>query len=291
MQEKTNPMSFTTNPNGNVIQSPFRYPGGKGFMTNYLVDQIEQMQGVCDYAEPYAGGAGAAILLLSRGQVQRVRINDFDRRIYAAWSAMVHENDRFLETLASIRVDINEWHRAANIVKNPNLATSLFDLGFSTFFLNRTNRSGIIIGAGPIGGFQQQGNWKIDARFGRQSLIERIEWLGLNRDNIVLSNKDGLEFLRNCSKRNYAHKTLFFVDPPYVVAGSKLYFNSMTEKKHHLLGKFLQSQSLKHWLLTYDQAPLIEAIYGDSCIQNIEVVYSLQAKRKQSEFLISPQVS
>ncbi len=260
-------------------------------MANYLADQIATMQDVCDYAEPYAGGSGAAISLLSRGLVERIRINDLDARIYAAWSAMIYNNDRFLEKLSSIRVNMVEWHKAANIVKNPDLAKSTFELGFATFFLNRTNRSGIIIGAGPIGGLQQTGAWKIDARFGRQSLMDRVEWLGLNRHNIVLTNQDGSNFLRNASRCKYADKTLFFVDPPYVVAGGKLYLNTMDTQKHRRLGKLLQSGVLKHWLLTYDQAPLIEEIYQRSNIQDFEVAYSLQTKRKQPEFLIAPRLN
>ena len=46
------------------------------------------------------------------------------------------------------------------------LEAGTLGLGFSTFFLNRTNHSGILNG-GMIGGKAQTGDWKLDARFNR----------------------------------------------------------------------------------------------------------------------------
>ena len=66
---------------------------------------------------------------------------------------------------------MKEWEKQKRIYENTR---SEFLLGFATFFLNRTNYSGVITG-GPIGGFEQKGQWKIDARFNKKSLIDRIE--------------------------------------------------------------------------------------------------------------------
>jgi DNA adenine methylase len=269
--------------------TPFRYPGGKAFIAETLKAKIEDWIGVgAEYAEPFAGGAGAAIRLLADGVVSRVRINDADARIYSAWSAMLHETDRFLEALENCDVTIEEWHKQAALVKDPSKAASGFDLGFATFFLNRTNRSGIILGAGPIGGYQQSGSWKLDARFNKKALARRIEWLGRNASKIKISGKDGITFLQHASRCNYAERTFFFIDPPYVAAGSRLYLNAMNERKHRRLATFLQTGAIRHWLVTYDQSPIIDEAYRCSDQSLLEVPYSLQARRKQGERLVMP---
>ena len=282
-------MVKTDNP-GKIYQSPFRYPGGKGFLWEHLETQIQKM-GVDrpEYAEPYAGGAGAAIKLLSAGIVKRIRINDADLRIYSAWSAILDETERFIETIDETTINIENWKRFAEIVKNPNLAKSQFELGFATFFLNRTNRSGIILGAGPIGGYAQTGEWKLDARFNKSNLIKRVHWLGQKADQVILSNLDGLSYLRRAGRAAYCKRTLFFVDPPYVGAGGRLYLNLMTENKHRALGRYLEEGSIPHWVVTYDHCPLIEEIYANSTQTDLNVVYSLQNKRKQRELLINSQ--
>ena len=68
---------------------------------------------------------------------------------------------------------MEEWNRQRNICLTRNNKYS-FELGFATFYMNRTNRSGIIKG-GVIGGMDQSGTWKMDARFKREELIRRIE--------------------------------------------------------------------------------------------------------------------
>lgn len=272
----------------NQGQSPFRYPGGKAFLFSYLKEEIEKVStdGSFEYAEPYAGGAGAAIKLLHNGIVRKIRINDADIRIYAAWKSMIEETDRFVSSLHDCEVSVKAWKLHAEIVKNPYSAKNIFDIGFSTFFLNRVNRSGIIIGAGPIGGLEQNGNWKIDARLNKKALTEKILWIGKNAERIKLSNLDGLMYLRNASSRKYNDKTFYFIDPPYVGAGNSLYLNLMNEKKHRQLGQFLESGSLKHWTMTYDDCPLIHEIYSNFNVSNLQVIYSLQTKRKQNELLI-----
>lgn len=269
--------------------TPFRYPGGKGFLAKVLQEKIKAWVGEgAEYAEPFAGGAGAAIRLLADETVSRVRINDADIRIFSAWEAMLVENERFLETLDQCDLSMEQWYRCADLVRNPQNAKSRFDLGFATFFLNRTNRSGIILGAGPIGGYEQKGTWKLDARFNKTALSERIAWLGERSNRIIVTQRDGISFLREASRRRYAARTFFFIDPPYVAAGSRLYLNAMTDRKHERLASFLQAGAIPHWLVTYDQCPLIDDAYNQSGLSIVEVPYSLQARRTEGERLVVP---
>ena len=271
--------------------TPFRYPGGKAFLCPEIERRIDGCAPVRPkfYAEPYAGGAGAAIKLLATNAVERIYLNDFDWRIYSAWQSIIAQPARFIDRIGSIGLDVETWQTQREIVYEADSnRDDPFDVGFAAFFLNRTNRSGIIVGAGPIGGYGQTGTWKIDARFPRTALAARVKWISEQADRIVLSNKDGLQFLRETSAA-VGMDTYFFIDPPYVNAGSRLYMNAMSEMLHLNLAKFLiTTKQMPNWLVTYDDAPLVREAYRDAIIEDLGVKYSLQRKRAASELLIAP---
>ena len=268
--------------------TPFRYPGGKAFLADVLEERIAAKGCVDTYAEPYAGGAGAAIELLARGTVKRLVLNDFDRRVHAAWWAMLTRTDEFVERVASVPVTLETWHACRALVEANSREADKFELGFATYFLNRTNHSGVIIGAGPIGGYQQTGKWLIDVRWYRETMIKRILWLGERRGSIELRNEDGLAFLKSYEADRASH-TFFFIDPPYVQAGAKLYMNAMNDLKHRDLANFLTgSDSPPHWLVTYDDCELINDAYRTANITSLPVRYSLRRKRTEHEVCVVP---
>jgi DNA adenine methylase len=268
--------------------SPFRYPGGKAFLYKYLLNRVKALPAEPRYyAEPFCGGAGAAVILLKLGAVYQIHLNDADPKVYAAWKAILDEAERFAEAILRTAVDLATWHTSRQIVESAS--NTSFELGFATFFLNRTSRSGIVSGAGPIGGYDQRGNWKIDARFNRHALIERVRWLGSMKDRIKLTQEDGLTFLSRSPGRLPIDQTLFFVDPPYVTAGGRLYLNEMNEAKHIALSDMLQNENLPHWVMTYDDHPLIRNLYRERTIRDLAVTYSLQNKRKEREIIINDQ--
>lgn len=269
--------------------SPFRYPGGKGFIAP-IIDQLISAGGLRDvvYIEPFAGGAAAGLKLLSTGAVARIILNDLDYRIYSAWHSIVHETDRFLVRLADTRITIDTWYAFRTFVEEATSDTDSFELGFSTFILNRTNRSGILLGSAPIGGYDQTGNWKIDARLNRDALAKRIEWIGNNRKYIELSNADAVSLISKSMRDGDKKNLFYFIDPPYVAAGSRLYFNGMNETSHRLLSKKISELAIPNWLMTYDDHPLIGELYAAQHIGRIETVYSLNRKRKEREVVVFP---
>jgi DNA adenine methylase len=268
--------------------TPFRYPGGKAFLADMLEERIAAAGGISTYAEPYAGGAGAAVELLARGCVQAITLNDLDFRIYAAWLAILDRTDDFVRKIRSTPVTMESWYACRDIVMAGHSAADQFELGFATFFLNRTNHSGVILGAGPIGGYNQTGKWLIDARYYTDTLVRRVEWLGQRRSQIAISNEDGLAFLRSFDGEA-ADSMFFFIDPPYVKAGVKLYLNAMSDLKHRDLALFLtRSGHLNHWLVTYDDCQLINDVYSSAAIDRLPVRYSLHRKRMEHEICVVP---
>ena len=271
--------------------SPFRYPGGKSFLTGYLAAAVQELPTDQDahYLEPYCGGAGAALGLLAQNAVSKVHINDSDIRVYSAWRAMLADNERFINELRSRPATIETWHECREIVSQTPNGYS-FELGFATFFINRTSRAGIVLGSGPIGGYAQEGNWKIDARYYPETISKRLKWLGGKAAQIELSNEDGIAFLKRKSKQLRSHPALYFIDPPYVKAGGRLYLNAMDEQKHRELAEFLKDEMRGKWVLTYDNHPLIRELYHSCSIRLLQVNYSLSQTRKEAELMVEPYI-
>ena len=269
--------------------SPLRYPGGKAALASLLTQFIEAngLRG-CAYFEPFAGGAGAALQLLLEGVVSELRLNDLDARIHAFWQAALDEHDRFVDMIMTVELSLDEWRRQRDICLHPNLHDT-FDLGFAAFYLNRCNRSGILLSSAPIGGYSQEGTWRIDARFYRQTLADRISKLAEQRENIHLSNDDALRFLaKNLPVSNRPEQAFVYLDPPYVSNGNRLYMNNYQARNHGKLAHHLRRQRAVNWVVSYDDTQLIRRLYEDCTVSDIPLRYSLQQKKETKELLITP---
>ncbi len=270
------------------LASPLRYPGGKSRLAPFL-GRIIKANRLVDpvYFEPYAGGAGAALSLLFAERVSRIVLNDRDRCVYAFWRAALNQTDRFLELLDSTPLTIREWRRQRQVYLHPR-GESLLRLGFATFFLNRCNRSGIIGTGGPIGGLEQRGKWKLDARFNRETLRERIEKVELFRDRIEFHDMDAIHFLRSVVRPiiRRGAAALTYLDPPYYSKARDLYLDSYTHADHATLARFLGRSRFFKWIMTYDNVPEIRALYGKHPQLPFDLDYSLYERRSGSELLI-----
>lgn len=217
-----------------------------------------------NYAEPYAGGAGLALRLLFEGYVEHIYINDLDRSIYAFWKSILDRPKEFCEWIEDIDVSIENWNKYKSIQK---MDVDDFELAKSTFFLNRTNISGVIKG-GVIGGQQQKGKYKIDARFNKKDLINRIHKIASIRDRVTVSNLDGLSFINKLNKRQ--EEIFIYLDPPYYQKGADLYMNFYSEKDHKKLSKHVHRMK-KKWMVSYDNQDFILNLYAE---QN-KIIYKL----------------
>ncbi|EXI76528.1 MAG TPA: DNA adenine methylase [Candidatus Accumulibacter phosphatis] len=267
--------------------SPLRYPGGKGCLSDFLSDLLEINQLIgCDYFEPYAGGAGAGLNLLCTGRVRAVHINDADPRVHALWCALLDENERFIDQIQSVTLNVEEWRRQHAICAAGD-SVDRFALGFAAFYMNRCNRSGVLKGAGPIGGLHQSGEWRLDARFNRVDLVARVRVLGELRDRIHVTGLDAIEFLKQEFPVDRA-RAFVYADPPYLVRGRKLYLNGYGPGDHAELARYLGTQRVLPWLVSYDDEPLIRDLYAEHQIDILPIRYSLQRKRAAHELLIAP---
>lgn len=252
-------------------------------MASYIAKLISvQNPRPSDYAEPFAGGAGAALRLLVDEEVSRVHLNDLNPGIAAFWRCVFWKTEEFADRIESEEVNIEAWRRHAEVYANPCRYEDI-ELGFSTFFLNRCNRSGIL-DARPIGGLDQSGKWKIDARFNRESLAYRVRFLGQYRERVSVTQLDAREFLRSIE---LSHERFFvYIDPPYLAQGDDLYLDSLKPNDHAQLASLLRSSPLR-WLLTYDtQEWIINDLYVGMRALEFDLAHTAQVQHVGTEYAI-----
>lgn len=265
-----------------LTDTPLRYPGGKTQLTPFVLELMREndlLQSV--YCEPFAGGAGIACRLLLNGNVAEVWINDIDPAIHAFWYSVLHDTDALCDRIMSARLDMSEWYKQRSI--QTHSAAKRLDLAFATFYLNRTNRSGILRG-GVIGGKEQKGNYLLDCRFDRTELVRKIRRIAVYRDQVVLACMDARTYISSTLKKLPAH-ALVNVDPPYYNAGPDLYTNSYKHEDHVALA--LAVRAMPHrWILTYDDTPEIQKMYTGLTQYRKTLNYYAQVKRLAAELLV-----
>lgn len=266
-----------------MFYSPLRYPGGKGKLEAFmelLIEKTGHLGGI--YIEPFAGGAGIALELLEKNIVNEIAINDLDKGIYSFWKAILTETDRFINDIRTIPLTINEWNRQRTILDDD--CRYSYELGFATFYLNRTNRSGIIRG-GVMGGIEQSGSWRMDARFNRNELINRIIKIARRKRDIHVYNKDVNSFVQNYLPR-YEDNSFVYFDPPYFEKGKQLYLNFFSYDDHVRIERMINNLVNCDWVITYDDVPEIVEIYQEHIMRRFDLNYSAAVKRKASEIII-----
>jgi DNA adenine methylase len=267
-----------------VTDSPLRYPGGKTQMKNFIVDLLKQNALIgSTYIEPFAGGAGLAVSLLYNKMVRKIHINDLDITIYYLWTSILNNTECFIRLINETPITMEEWYRQKEIHINYELYSPL-QVGFSTFFLNRTNVSGIITG-GPLGGKQQTSKNKLDCRFNKANLIKKIQKIASYKDFITVTNEDASFFIDDYISNMNPNETFIFFDPPYYQQGKNLYSNYYGHKDHLTLCNKIKSLRDYYWITTYDLSREIEKMYQNQRKKIYTLNYSANNKRKAEELL------
>lgn len=262
--------------------SPLRYPGGKAKLAPLIQLIIKNQEAPVDtYIEPFAGGAGVALHLLFTGSVNKIIINDFDPAIYALWRQIITNPTKLCSQIETAQCTIEEWKKQKSIISNENSPSD--KLAFATLFLNRTSRSGIL-GAGPIGGFSQNGEYKLDARFNKQTLIDRITAISNYSAQIEVLNLEVRELL--ASKVVETCGTFIYLDPPYYINGNRLYLNSLDDSDHKEISEAISNLPIHSWVLTYDNCSRVQQLYKDMYRRELTIHYTAASHSKGTELLI-----
>lgn len=273
----------TIDQQGGAFITPLRYPGGKGRLGPWLA-QVMRHNKISGgwYVEPYAGGAGAALFLLMRGYVDHIVINDADPVVFAFWKAATEHSNDLVAKVRTTPVTMRTWERQKAVIESPG-AHDVVEVGFAAFFLNRTNRSGIL-SAGVIGGKDQNGPWKLDARYNKEDLSQRISKIGSMSKHITVLGMDALDLLTDVAP-GFPSKCLVYLDPPYFVKGSLLYRNHYQPEDHASIAHCVV-QADYPVIVTYDDCPEVRRLYAGLDAAQFSLHYSTHlARPKTSEVL------
>lgn len=263
--------------------SPLRYPGGKAKLAEFVGRLMaEQPARPTRYVEPFAGGGGVGLRLLIDEHVDEIVLNDLNPGVAAFWRALFESPELLVELIRERPVTVDEWHRQRSIYQTAT--SSDLSRGFATLFLNRTNRSGIL-DARPIGGFDQNGAWKIDARYNVEGLVARVTTLARYASRVTVAQEDGV----GLTERELEQRQVFvYADPPYLVQGDRLYLDAMSDAGHSELARVLR-QGPAQWLLTYDADPRIkDDLYAGFRCAQFSMTHSAGIQRTGFEFAVFP---
>ncbi len=265
--------------------SPLRYPGGKGKLSQFIAKTIldNELSG-CEYVEPFVGGGAVALYLLLNGIVSHIHINDIDPSIYSFWVHAINNTDALINLVENTPINIEEWRKQKVVQKNKEDLIGTLELAFSTLFLNRTNRSGILW-AGPIGGQNQIGQWKLDCRFKKENITRQLRRLAAYREKISIYQLDAKQILQRLASKNKAH--FFYIDPPYYLKGQSLYLNSFDHIDHENLAQTIRTLP-SSWLVSYDDVPEILDLYAAYGKIEYGIQYSVQKKYQGREVIFYP---
>lgn len=264
--------------------SPLRYPGGKAKLYPFF-KQLVADNNINTFVEPFAGGSGCALGLLLNRDVDSIVLNEYDVAVYAFWWAVLNKPDELVELIKGAVFSLEEWKKQKAIYKRQD-ASNLLQLGFATLYLNRVNRSGIL-SAGLIGGLQQTGDYKMDARFNKQAIIKKVQAIAAYSEKIVLTSKDAPQFLVDYieNRKEDISSTLSFIDPPYYEKGGQLYPLAFKHNDHIVLSSVMKEVDGKNgrYIITYDNHSVINELYSGFESLLFYLNYSVAGSRKQSE--------
>lgn len=263
--------------------SPLRYPGGKNKLSSFIAKICLDNKINGHYVEPYSGGAAVALFLLLEGFVEKITINDKDKSIYAFWHSVLNNTNKLCNLIENAELNIPEWRKQKEIQANKEKA-DLLSLGFSTFYLNRTNRSGII-NAGVMGGIEQNGNYLMDCRFNKVELIQRIRNISKHKKNIRLYRKDAIKLIDKIQEEAKNENIIFYFDPPYYLKASSLYMNHYDKDDHEMVSDKIKAIKNIKWIVSYDNVPEIQKLYSDYPKKEFSFKHTAYESREGKEIM------
>lgn len=272
--------------------SPLRYPGGKGRMAAALADLFLAQFGLMDveiWVEPFAGGAGAGLHLLEQGVVEEIWLTEKNPALAAFWRTVVTNGNELTAQVRACQPDMDIWHNSRDVVAAAENGETIdqVELALAALVINRCSRSGMVNArVGPIGGKNQNGRWHLRSRWNADGLADRIDWIWRHECQVRVSEGDGIERIAELDGSiGIEEELMLFVDPPYLVAGNRIYAAGMSFDDHKNLAYALE-HSAARWLLTYDADERIPDLYPGRRILAYEIAYSANRRRIDEEYAV-----
>lgn len=250
-----------------VCHSPLRYPGGKRRLAPFVADLLRASGGpVGTFVEPFAGGASVGLHVLGTGLAQRVVLGERDPLVAAFWRVASRDADWLVDRIRRSRPTLDEWNRLRASAPRSDRAKA-----WKALFLNRTSFSGILSRtAGPIGGQSQTSAYDIGCRFPVDTLVRRVRQVAAMGDRIDVVETGWEATLLAAT----APGAFVYLDPPFYRKADRLYRYCFTARDHTALRDAVARLDAP-FLLSYDAAPEIEALYGGVAhVHRVELLYA-----------------
>lgn len=267
-----------------VVPCIFRYPGGKSKRLRPIRRNLDPLlKDARLYAEPFWGGGSVGLSVAKDYPDIEIWLSDLDEYISSFWDALVSGTDEEFQRLLDFIRQVPTIELFKELRQSP--PKDKIERAYHAVFFNRCTFSGISR-SGPLGGWQQDGLYKIGDRYNRERIItDCAEARTLLRGRTTVFNKDAVELIREVPD-----DAVLFIDPPYVQKGKSLYRKFFEPKQHRALMDVLRGRT--RWVTTYDKTPEVEALYSWATLSEMDAKYSIRSFNKShaatSEYIITP---
>lgn len=259
-------------------RSPFRYPGGKTWLVPYLRLWLRSKRiSVHELAEPFAGGAIIGLTAAFEGLANKVTLVELDPDVASVWRTILGRGGQSLaERIASFKPTADSVKRILN-----SKPSSVKDRAFATILRNRVQRGGILAPGAGLMKYGENGKG-LTSRWYPATLQKRILDILRLRDRIRFIQGDGLTYIE---KSLHRRKVTLFIDPPYTIAGRRLYRHSdIDHEKLFALAKRLAGD----FLMTYDDSSEIRQLIVRFRFDCETVAMKNTHNTRMTELLIGP---
>lgn len=266
-------------------RSPLRYPGGKTWLIPHVRAWLKSRAQVPRLlVEPFAGGGIVSLTAVMEGLATRSLMTELDPDVAAFWEAVLKHNAELCDLVRAFRPTRTAVERMAT--RTP---TTVLEHGFRTLVLNRTRRSGILAPDASLLRTGENGKG-IASRWYAKTLIRRLQAIAQHADRLDFRETDGLQQVAHVTYDRARVNTVVFVDPPYTAggkrAGARLYrYNTLDHARLFAL----LADSDADFLMTYDQAPEIEALVRRHKFHAVRVTMKNAHHARLPELVITPQ--
>ena len=248
------------------LNSPIPWVGGKSRLRNDIIALFPDHH---TYVEVFAG---AAWVYFGKEPSKVDVINDINGDLVNLYRQIKNDPEGFHEALWYM-FPSRQLHKMSEELLNDSVGI-LSDTERAVLFYYQITRA---FGARYGSGFCHSPVKPPRSVITMETLIQL-------RERLQKTYVENLPFDR-LIKQYDREETFFYLDPPYVVADGKDYYQfSFNEQKHTELRDQLQASKGK-WLLSYDDVPLVRQLYKENKISKTKAVpYTLNNKSSSPKF-------
>lgn len=262
-------------------RSPFRYPGGKTWLVPYARLWLSSITPpLRELIEPFAGGSIVGLTAAFENLAKKITLVELDSDVASVWKTTLNGD---AEWLARRVATFNLTPNSARAVLTSRPRTTK-ERAFVTIVRNRVQRGGILAPGAGVMKVGENGRG-IASRWYPATLSRRILDIAKIRDRIRILEGDGIAHIERALYRKGA---AFFIDPPYTVAGRRLYKHS--EIDHEKLFSLVKRLG-GDFLMTYDDSEEIRQLVGKYRLDCETILMKNTHNAKMMELIIGRDLS